>query len=472
MKSYKILLFICSVFLMLGAISAAIPAEGIMIYNKTVTFPQAEDIMQPDDDDDKINIYKAKAKLDGESIAEFIMNRQQSEMNMVRRKAMNSTMSIDFPNDSVEWFDEVFEVLQNAGNKPVRILHYGDSQIEEDRISGNLRASLQSLFGGYGVGIVPFVQNVATSAIGQSASAENDIYNRYLVYGPEDMRLSSRTYGIMGQSVKINGTFSTAFYPINLKYTYPNTKKFGQITIMVDSIVGELTASVTVGNRVIEKKYSAPTNFINFTLGDSTSRATVTLNGNALVYGILVDGNENGVSLDNVAMRGCSGTIFTSISPVSIKKYFNNYNVPLIIMQFGGNSVPYIKNEKQVENYCNSLAKQINYLKRISPESKILFVGPSDMSTRINNKMVTYPHLSSFIDDLRDMCNENDVAYWDLYKAMGGENSMENWVNSDPPLASKDYIHFTQKGADHASKLLFKAINLAYEFYIYREENE
>ncbi|MFI3296966.1 MAG: GDSL-type esterase/lipase family protein [bacterium] len=472
MKSYKILLFICSVFLMLGAISAAIPTEGIMIYNKTVTFPQIADIVQSDEEDDKINIYKAKAKIDGESIAEFIMNRQLSEMNLVRKKAINSTMSIDFPNDSVEWLDEVFEALQNAEQEPVRVLHYGDSQIEEDRISGNLRASLQSLFGGYGVGIVPFVQNVATSAIGQSASAENDIYSRYLVYGPDDMRLDSRTYGVMGQSVRINGTFSTSFYPINLKYTYPNTKKFGQITIMVDSIVGELTASVTVGNRVIEKKYCAPTNFINFELGDSTSRATVTLKGNALVYGILVDGNENGVALDNVAMRGCSGTIFTSISPASMKKYFNNYNVPLIIMQFGGNSVPYIKNEKQVENYCKSLSKQINYLKRLSPESKILFVGPSDMSTRINNKMVTYPHLSGFIDELRDMCNENDVAYWDLYKAMGGENSMENWVNSDPPLASKDYIHFTQKGADHASKLLFKAINLAYEFYIYREENE
>lgn len=471
MKAYKILLFICSVFLMLGAISATIPAEGIAMGSMDITFPKVDDIVQSKDDE-KDNINKAKAKLDGERIAEFIANRQLSERNMVRRKAIKASMSIDFPQDSVEWFDDIFKSLENAKNEPVRILHYGDSQIEEDRISGNLRASLQTLFGGYGVGIVPFVQNVATSAIGQSHSAESDIYDRYLVYGTEEMRLDSRSYGIMGQAVRINGTNTTSLYPINLKYTYPNTKKFGQITVMVDSIEGELNAIVTYAGRNIEKKCSGSTHFINFELPDSASRATITLSGKALVYGILVDGNENGVALDNVAMRGCSGTIFTSIAANSMTQYLNRYKVPLIIMQFGGNSVPYIKNEQQMERYCTRLSHQIEYLRRLSPESKILFVGPSDMATRINGKMVTYPHLSGFIDSLREMCNENDVAYWDLYKAMGGENSITNWVNTTPPLAASDHIHFTQKGADHASKLLFKAIELAYDFYIYRAENE
>ena len=63
------------------------------------------------------------------------------------------------------------------------------------------------------------------------------------------------------------------------------------------------------------------------------------------------------------------------------------------------------------------------------------------------------------------MCINNDVAYWDLYGAMGGENSMTNWVNSNPPLAGSDHIHFTYAGSNHASEMLWEGLMKAYELY-------
>ena len=84
--------------------------------------------------------------------------------------------------------------------------------------------------------------------------------------------------------------------------------------------------------------------------------------------------------------------------------------------------------------------------------------------------MQTYPHLPKLIDSLREMCLLNNVAYWDLYRAMGGYNSMVNWVNSKPQLAGSDHIHFTYTGSNHASEMLWQGLMKAYELYKIKEQ--
>ena len=70
------------------------------------------------------------------------------------------------------------------------------------------------------------------------------------------------------------------------------------------------------------------------------------------------------------------------------------------------------------------------------------------------------------------MCLLNDVAYWDLYGAMGGMNSMTNWVNSNPPLAGSDHIHFTTRGAEKTGEMMMQSLKLYYEYYLWRKEFE
>ena len=69
------------------------------------------------------------------------------------------------------------------------------------------------------------------------------------------------------------------------------------------------------------------------------------------------------------------------------------------------------------------------------------------------------------------MCLQNDVAYWDLYKAMGGYNSMVEWVDARPQLAGSDHIHFTYTGSNRASEMLWEGLMKAYELYKLRTEN-
>ena len=470
MKSYKIILFITAVFTMMGLIGYIIPDDGVNIGSINFIFPSPHDVME---NNDKQNI-RSLANFDEifwgyKSIMKHIEQQKALEESKktkhqakLHKKVINHQYSPSYPQDKIEWIFPVFEALEGADKKKVRIIHYGDSQIEGDRMSNYLRAMIQNKFGGYGVGLVPAIQTIPSLSFGQKCTKS---LTRYIVYGPKNLRMEERNYGPLGQTTRLSTPTTFTFYNPNYIKTRENTKYFNKITILLDEIEEEVYASLMVGDRQITKTANFNEHSIVFDLPDSTTEASILIHGKALIHGFMIDGSNTGVQFDNAAMRGCSGTIFTSINSESLYGYFSENNIPLIIMQFGGNSVPYTKSDKAIATYCNQLKRQIEYIHSVSPQSKILFIGPSDMSTNINGRMETYPYLPKLIDSLRNMCLQNDVAYWDLYKAMGGYNSMVEWVDARPQLAGSDHIHFTYTGSNRASEMLWEGLMEAYKLY-------
>ena len=66
---------------------------------------------------------------------------------------------LELPASGLGCLKTLFDALTNPDelSKVVRIVHYGDSQIEVDRISGYLRYKLQQQFGGSGPGLIPAI---------------------------------------------------------------------------------------------------------------------------------------------------------------------------------------------------------------------------------------------------------------------------------------------------------------------------
>lgn len=127
--------------------------------------------------------------------------------------------------------------------------------------------------------------------------------------------------------------------------------------------------------------------------------------------------------------------------------------------------MPYIDSKERAERFAKGLGSQIRYLKSILPNASFVFIGPSDMSTKIDGEMTSYPYLVEVRDALKQVCFDNGVPYWDVYEVMGGYNSMPQWVEQDPPLAGHDYIHFTPRGAKKVAELFWKAIVTDYTQY-------
>jgi lysophospholipase L1-like esterase len=116
------------------------------------------------------------------------------------------------------------------------------------------------------------------------------------------------------------------------------------------------------------------------------------------------------------------------------------------------------------------LKRELRVLKAINPGIPILVVGPSDMSVKEKDRYQTYPSLEKVRDAMREASTEMGCAFWDMYEAMGGRNSMPSWVFADPPLAVSDFVHFNSRGARLIAEMMYNAI--IYEYRLWEEEQK
>jgi hypothetical protein len=146
---------------------------------------------------------------------------------------------------------------------------------------------------------------------------------------------------------------------------------------------------------------------------------------------------------------------------------YKELNVKLIILQFGGNVVPHITdNYKYYEKWFYS---QLKLLEEIAPGVPVIVIGVADMSMKKKDRYVSYPNIEKIRDALKNATFKADAVYWDMYEAMGGQNSMPSWVFAEPPLASTDFVHFTPKGAKIISQMFYNSF--IYEYNRYEQLN-
>ncbi|MGM9825103.1 MAG: GDSL-type esterase/lipase family protein [Paludibacteraceae bacterium] len=346
--------------------------------------------------------------------------------------------------------------LAEADRQTVRVVHYGDSQIEEDRITQTLRRRLQAVYGGGGVGMLPLQQTIPTRTIKQTLTI-NGIRQttqqgprRHLVYGPKAQRRDNGLYGPMGQ-VALLGDTTLQRQDSAVLHVEPMGKKPYSETYFNRARVWATGDFRYYLNGVACTDSSATT----LLLTDSTTSCDLALVGCGEVYGISLE-TERGVIVDNIPMRGCTGTIFTDIDSTQLATFYREANTRLIIMQFGGNAIPFNEQPTTIAGTVQSLRKQVRYLRRCAPEASILFVGPGDMLTQIDGETTTYPLLPYMDRLLRKMAAEEHIAYFSLYEMMGGKDSMLRWQKNG--WAGSDGVHFTRRGAEIAGEKLSEYI--------------
>jgi lysophospholipase L1-like esterase len=452
MRRYQIVLFIFGVIAALAVLCAVFPEEGLW----GLRFPQLSDILS------------AAEKDEGPSPEELIQLRRQAVLAAEKDQYQNyfreDPARFYVPGDDYTFFDELFAALDEAERTPLRIVHYGDSQIEEDRITGAIRERLQARFGGNGPGMMPARQH-ATPYVGGGSTAE---LARYFNYGDLSYRAGIRKYGPYADFVRLDTTATLSYYPIRGK-SKAEQRTFERVTLVAGNLRSRLSVSSRGDKRTVEADGS-PLAFVRFEMPDSSTRVSLTVSGYADLYGVLLD-SKTGVRMDNMAMRGSSGAIFTTMDADQLRDFYREENVRLIMLQYGGNSVPYLKTDTQIATYVESIRKQIVLLRELAPQAKIVFVGPSDMSTVVSGKRQTYPKLPGIVDLLRENVLAAGGAYWDIFGVMGGENSMVQWVAARPQLAGSDYVHFTLAGSRKIGDMFCDALFVYYDYYQWRMKN-
>ncbi|MCQ2256176.1 MAG: hypothetical protein MJZ29_11845 [Bacteroidaceae bacterium] len=451
----KMLLFMAAVLIGLGCISAIFPSEGILLTDSTtITFPSLSEVLATEDTKESkpqtVQAEEQKEELSPEEILALREKAIQNDSTYVDFMK-NNPARVYMPTD--DYLDPFFEKLEIAKETGVRVMHYGDSQIEMDRMSSFLREKWQTSFGGCGVGFMPAVQTVATTTISQSI---NPKLRQYIPYGDASMRSKEGNYGPMARSASIEGNVTFTCRKVSSPNAPEHAGKFTTLTVIAKGDVNAVCHAADSTIKMTNMSKNDAIKILTAKFNKQAETATINLSGKGHIYGISADGGK-GVMVDNVPMRGCSGTIFGNIREADLKAYYNHFNVGLIILQYGGNAVPYLRSDKGISIFKDQIKNTISLFKRIVPNSCIMLIGPSDMATKNGGTPHTYDRLPQVVDSLRAAAIESDVAFWDLFASMGGEGSMVKWV--DTGLAGGDYLHFSTKGAEKAAEMLYNTLH-------------
>lgn len=361
------------------------------------------------------------------------------------------------------FFGQLDSLEQDLDPAPfVRILHWGDSQIEIDRISDVLRNELQTRFGGMGPGLLPIQQTIPSATVGQTAKGS---LRRFLLWGPPSGRHAAhRSYGpLLSFSKMDSGRVELSF--VKGMSATASSGKFSKAVLLT-------------GHRSSEVQVTASTGFSQTLPAGSGLQAAVIKTGeplkqislalqsdsSAVLYGVSLTGNS-GVAVDNLPMRGCSGTIFTGTDAASMAQGLKALGADLLLMEFGGNMIPSLSGEISAKHYASTIGRQIDFLKQSSGNRPILFMGPSDMAIFKEGKWQTHPILPRFVEILKDTVLAHGAVYFDMMAAMGGAQSMVAWVKASPQLAVGDYIHFSNRGARKMGQIFHDALIKEYELY-------
>ena len=486
MKPIKTLLFTVSVFVLLAGTMLITPAEGVkigefkfhmpalgeMFLSEKVEYADVTEIIEQQFDIDSLIELELSAK---DTFAERIAEASYDSL-------VQSIHKIEITEEGRNNLARFFEKLRSG--KPTRIMHYGDSQLEGDRITANIRNKIQTKFGGTGLGLRPALQPY--DFIFSAVQNNSNNWVRYPIYGNVDSLVQHNRYGVMGAFSRYAPlTFDsipfekTVLYEAEISISKSNisfirTREYKRMRLFYGNSKSPVDLKLFVNDEMVFSDTLKPDleyGVVSCLLPDSTDNVVLKFSGyeSPDIYGIEL-ADTVGIIVDNIALRGCSGLIFTQSDFEHTTRMFNDLDPGLFILQFGGNVMPYIKDKKAVENYGRWFANQIKRLKMSCPDAAVIVIGPSDMSTKIKDKYVTYELLPVVVDALKNAAISTGSGYWDMYQAMGGHNSMPSWVNAKPELAAPDYVHFTTRGSKLVSNMFYNAFILEYNNYLKRTE--
>lgn len=425
MRPYKVLLFIAAVMAGLAALCFVLPGR-IVVGDKELRWPTLAEVLG-EPSAVSCQLSDSLGDLGIPDTLEFPDPPQTPQTSQAPQPILTPKVLVDSTVDSRMFLKAFYASLTECGEQVVRVLHYGDSQIEEDRMTQQIRESLQQRYGGSGVGLMPLAQTIPTRTIRQQLHMNGRLVQpaqgpqRYIVYGPKRDQRKDGLYGIMGQVAEMNDSLVDGSESIMALCT-PQDKK---------------------------QRYNRWQVFADSTIAYSFSGDTVRLSGRGKVYG-LSQISDTGIIVDNIPMRGCLGLVFTKIDSAQIASFCHEQHVRLIIMQFGGNAIPFNQNPRTIGAIVRGLRDQVRYMQQCAPEASILFIGPSDMLTQTDGEWQTYPMVPYMDRMLHQMALKENIAYFSLFRWMGGEGSMKRW--QEIGLAGEDGIHFTRSGARKAGK--------------------
>jgi lysophospholipase L1-like esterase len=342
--------------------------------------------------------------------------------------------------------------LSGKKNRKVRIGYFGDSMIEGDLITQTIRSILQNRFGGNGVGFIPITSIV--SHFRQTVKTQSNENWDDVNYTNNK---SKKIIGISGHTF-----FAKQDATLNVK---PGGGKHLSSLYQLSLLCGssENGLNLTFNKQNLHVATEGYFNVVNLG-GDSdlVSEAMISMDESTVpLYGLAAE-SSNGIILDNLSFRGTSGTELLRLNSKMLRQIDSLRGYDLVVLQYGPNLL-YADSIRDFGWYRQQIEKSIRHLKLAFPNTSFLIISTADKSFKIDGEYRTGDGVEALLAAQQEAARRQKCAFYNLYEAMGGYNSMKTWAEKKPILAGNDYTHFNQSGSAKIGRLIANAILNEYE---------
>ncbi|MFZ5894244.1 MAG: GDSL-type esterase/lipase family protein [Myxococcota bacterium] len=365
--------------------------------------------------------------------------------------------------------DAFFRALEATRQKRpeaiTRIVHFGDSIVASDYVSGTLRRLLQARFGDAGHGFT-LVANA------WPAYFHNDV-ERYATAGWKVSRVvgplsEDGFYGLGCVSFRAEknvlsriGTAKSGDFGRHVSrfgISYLAAPDGGTFQVSVDGVVLGLvdTRAAAKEARVHELKVPDGPHEIEI----------LTKSGASRLFGVILERDVPGVVLDAIGIQGARVRFLDKQDDAHWAEQLAARRPNLLVYQFGANEsadgILY-----PMVDYHRTMKEVLEQGKRAVPNASCLVVGVMDRATKQGEELRSVRIIPRLLQEQRAVAAEVGCAFFDTHRAMGGEGSMPSWVKRG--LGQADLTHPSSIGADMIGTWIFRALMQRYGEFLNAE---
>lgn len=351
---------------------------------------------------------------------------------------------IELSRDSAAWFSLAKRIGAAKKGGSLQILHFGDSHIQGDYFTGQVR---RHLFGYAG-------EKNGSRGITMP-------YRAMLTNGPDELFAGKAgTFEITSVRKNMPDIFVLSGYciaatsascSVNMEDT--SGYCFNRV-VLFHSPLNIATLSVNGVNSVSSLPLTDSLYVSEFHLPELQKKLHLQVTNASLlnktrIYAFLLE-NENGnVSYSSIGVNGATfGTFLNLYGTKEILKYLKP---DCIIFSYGTNDALHRLDTTLMKNQVSAC---INKLRSALPGIPVIFTTPGDHL--INNKKSLNPRVAPSAGLIKATALENGCGVWDFFSVMGGKGSVRDWYSSQ--LVFKDGVHLSKKGYRYQGDLFFEAI--------------
>ena len=347
--------------------------------------------------------------------------------------------------------DKLYDKL--LAGKSVRIAFMGDSFVEGDILTADLRELLQDTFAGGGAGFAPvaspftaYRQTIKTTAKGWTPY---NIMQRKTT--PEPL---NGDYFVSGWVAQGSDGASTRWDMTQRRRHLDECRRARLLFISRED--ADIAVTINDGEErifsfkgddvvrqiVIEGEHIASLEMRIVSGGDGFTG-----------YGAEFE-DLQGVTVDNLSVRSNNGqAMFWSNAAVNAQiNTMRQYD--LVVLQYGLNIMQ--AERKDYSLYAQQVEKMIRYVESCFPEAAVLVMAVSDRSQRGEKGIQPMTVATNLAEWQRTAAQNCKVAFWNTYEAMQLLGGMKAFVANG--WAGKDYTHINYAGGKQIATALYYAL--------------